>query len=100
MLDTLNTLRHEIIVFHIISRNEVDLDFKDYNTFEDLETGQTIQIDQAKSRIAYKTKLASYLEEMKMKMLDKRISYRTMCTDEPLDQALRDFLKQRSKLKI
>ena len=100
LLDTLNTLRHEILVFHILSRNEMDLDFKGYATFEDLETGQTLQIDQAKARAAYKHKLENHLEQTRIKMLDRRIYYRTITTDEPLDQALRDFLKQRSKLRI
>ncbi|MFC3366159.1 DUF58 domain-containing protein [Pedobacter fastidiosus] len=100
LLDTLNTLRHEIVVFHVVSRNEMELDFKGYTTFEDLETGQTIQIDQAKARSDYKNKLQLYLEETRIKMLDRRIYYRTVSTDEPLDQALRDFLKQRNKLRI
>jgi len=100
LLNTLNTLRHEIVVFHLLAKNELELDFKGYTTFEDLETGATIQIDQAKARNSYKSKLAMYLEETRIKMLDRRISYRMLSTDEPLDQALRDFLKQRSKLKI
>lgn len=100
LLDTLNTLRHEIVVFHVLAKNEVELDFKGYSTFEDLETGQTIQIDQVKARKAYKEKFTNYLEETRMKMLDRRIYYRTVFTDEPLDMALRDFLKQRSKLRI
>ncbi|KQM78540.1 hypothetical protein ASE74_13645 [Pedobacter sp. Leaf216] len=100
LLDTLNTLRHEIVVFHVLSKNELELDFKGYSTFEDLETGETIQIDQAKARVTYKNKLSAYLEETRIKMLDRRIFYRTISTDEPLDQALRDFLKQRSKLRI
>lgn len=97
LLDTLNTLRHEIVVFHVVSRNEMELDFKGYTTFEDLETGQTIQIDQAKARSDYKKKLHLHLEETRIKMLDRRIYYRMVSTDEPLDQALRDFLKQRNK---
>ncbi|WP_231460006.1 DUF58 domain-containing protein [Pedobacter sp. Leaf132] len=100
LLETLNTLRHEIVVFHLLAKNEIDLDFKGYTTFEDLETGQTIQIDQAKARQEYKTKLNAHLEDIRIKMLDRRISYRTLSTEEPLDEALRDFLKQRSKLKI
>ena len=100
LLDTLNMLRHEILVFHILSRNEINLDFNGYTTLEDLETGQTLQIDQEKARAAYKRKLENHLEETRMKMLDRRIYYRTITTDEPLDQALRDFLKQRSKLRI
>ena len=100
LLTTLNTLRHEIVVFHVLARNELELDYRGYTTFEDLETGKTIQIDQAKARTAYKNEFAKYLEEVKMKMLDSRIYYRTLVTDEPLDQALRDFLKQRNKLRI
>ena len=100
LLDTLNTLRHEIVVFHVLSRNELNLDFKGYSTFEDLETGETIQIDQTKARTNYQNKLNAYLEETRIKLLDRRIFYRTITTDEPLDQALRDFLKQRSKLRI
>ena len=100
LLDTLNTLKHEVVVFHLLSRNELDLSFKGYTTFEDLETGQTVQIDQSKARAAYKEKLDTYLEETRMKMLDRRIAYRVVCTDESLDQSLRDFLKQRSKLKV
>lgn len=100
LLDTLSTLRHEIVVFHVLSRNELDLDFKGYSTFEDLETGETVQIDQAKARADYTRKLTAYLEETRIQMLDRRIFYRTICTDEALDEALRDFLKQRSKLRI
>lgn len=100
LLDTLNTLRHEIVVFHLLGRNEMNLDFKGYTTFEDLETGETIQIDQVKARATYQEKLALYLEETKMKMLDRKIYYRTIVTDESIDQALRDFLKQRNKLRI
>ncbi|MDN3588961.1 DUF58 domain-containing protein [Pedobacter aquatilis] len=100
LLETLNTLRHEILVFHLLAKNEVDLDFKGYTTFEDLETGKTIQIDQAKARAEYKIKFSAHLEDIRVKMLDRRIAYRTISTEEPLDQALRDFLKQRSKLKI
>ncbi len=100
LLDTLNTLRHEILVFHILSKNELELNFKGYSTFEDLETGQTIQIDQTKARAAYREKLSQYLEQTRMQMLDRRIYYRTLTTDEPLDEALSGFLKQRSKLRI
>ncbi|WP_406826011.1 DUF58 domain-containing protein [Pedobacter sp. KACC 23697] len=100
LMDTLNTLRHEIVVFHVVARNELELDFKGYSTFEDLETGEMIQIDQEKARKDYKNKFAAYLAETRVNMLDRRISYRTICTDEPLEEALRDFLKQRSKLRI
>lgn len=99
LLDTLSS-RHEVLVFHLMSPNELELDFKGYSTFEDLETGRTIEINQDKVRAAYREKMASYLLETRMKLLDRHIFYRLMRTDAPLDQALRDFLNQRNKLKV
>lgn len=100
LLDTLNTLKHEVLVFHLMSPNEMTLDFKGYSTFEDLETGKTVQIDQESARTTYQANLKQYLDQVRAKMLDRRISYRMLQTDQPLDQALRDFLNQRNKLKI
>ena len=97
LLDTLNTLRHEVVTFHLMARNELNLDFKGYSSFEDLETGETLQIDQYTARKTYQESLKAHLENVRVKLLDRNIYYRMLCTDEPLDQALRDFLKQREK---
>jgi hypothetical protein len=99
LLDTLNTLKHEVVVFHLMARNELELDFKGYSSFEDLETGETLQIDQSTARKTYQENLNIHLENMRVKLLDKNIFYRMICTDEPLDVALRDFLKQREKVR-
>lgn len=100
MLDVAGTMKHEVIVFHLMSRNELELDFKGYSNFEDLETGETIQVDQESIRKTYLSNLQSYLEQVKRRALDKRIFYRMLSTDEPLDLAIRDFLNQRKKLKV
>lgn len=100
LLSQFNTLKHEVIIFHIMGRNELELDFKGYSTFEDLETGNTIEVDQAGTRKAYLANLNSYLEEVKTKALNRRAFYRLLSMDEPLDLAIRDFLNQRKKLTI
>ncbi len=100
LLDAAGTMKHEVIVFHIMSGNELSLNFEGYSNFEDLETGETIQIDQAAVRKSYLVKLEQYLEHVKQRALDKRIYYRMLRTDEPLDLAIRDFLNQRKKLKV
>ncbi len=99
LLDTLNTLKHEVVVFQIMASNEIELNFKGYTSFEDLETGKTIQIDQKVARNNYQLKLKNYLEAVRIKLLDKNIYYRMLRTDEPLDEALRNFLNQRNKLR-
>lgn len=100
MLDMAGTMKHEVIVFHLMSKNELELDFKGYSNFEDLETGETIQVDQGSIRKTYLANLQTYLEQVKKRALDKRIFYRMLSTDEPLDLAIRDFLNQRKKLKV
>ena len=99
-LDAINIMKHEVVVFHLMSPNELSLNFKGYNTFEDLETGQTIQIDQEKAQTVYKKNLEAHLEKIRAAMLDRRIFYRMLNTDVSLDIALRDFLNQRNKLKV
>jgi len=99
-LDAINIMKLEVVVFHLMSPNELSLNFKGYNTFEDLETGQTIQIDQEKAQTVYKKNLEAHLEKIRAAMLDRRIFYRMLNTDVSLDIALRDFLNQRNKLKV
>ncbi len=96
LLDTLNT-KHEVLVFHLMASNELELHFEGYTKFEDLESGEVITIDQNKARKVYKDDLTRHLAETRMKLLDRRIFYKMLRTDAPLDQALRDFLNQRNK---
>lgn len=98
LLDTLLPLRHEILVFHLLSNNELELDFKGFSSFEDLESGKIIQIDQKKSKMAYQERMADFLQRTRAEMLNRNIYYRSLNTNEALDQALRDFLNQRNKL--
>ena len=100
LLNALSALGHEIIVFHLIGRNELELDYRGFSSVQDWETGEIIRIDTASAMKVYQQKLEAYLNETKKKMLDKQIFYRLMPTDQSLDMALRDFLNQRNKLKI
>jgi uncharacterized protein (DUF58 family) len=97
LIDSLSMLKHEIIVFHLLAKNELELDYKGYNSLEDLETGEIIRIDSTASRKAYQQRMQDYLGNLRMQLLDRHIFYRMISTDQPLDQALRDFLNQRNK---
>jgi uncharacterized protein (DUF58 family) len=97
LLNTLAALKHEIIVFHLMGQNELDFDFKGYSTLEDLETGETIQVNTKRAKEIYTEKLQQHFAEIKSGLLSKRIAYRMLSTAQPLDEALRDFLVQRKK---
>lgn len=100
LLDSLAAMKHEIIVFHILGKNEIDFDYKDYSSFEDLETGEIIQINSVQIQNIYKERLQDYLSKLRYQLLNKSIFYRMISMDQPLDQALRDFLNQRNKLRV
>ncbi|RYE21057.1 MAG: DUF58 domain-containing protein [Sphingobacteriaceae bacterium] len=97
LLDRLSTLKHEIIVFHLMGKNELELDFAGYSTLQDLESGQTIQVNATQAKKIYQQKLNERLAYIKTQLLDRHIFYRLISMDQPLDLALRDFLNQRMK---
>jgi uncharacterized protein (DUF58 family) len=97
LLDSLAALKHELIVFQLIGKNELELDFSGYGALEDLETGETIQIDATQTKKMYKEKLDEYLAGIKSQLSAKRIKHNVISTSQPLDEALRNFLVQRNK---
>lgn len=97
LLSTLSALRHEIIVFHLMGSNELEFDFRGFTTLEDLETGETIQVNTQRARDDYHNKLQQHLAEVRGNLLAKRINYKMLSTAQPLDEALREFLVQRKK---
>jgi uncharacterized protein (DUF58 family) len=97
LLDSLSALKHEIIVFHLMGQNELDFNFEGYGALEDLETGEAIAINAKQATDEYKEALEKHLSAIRMHLLGKRIFYRMISTNQPLDEALRDFLVQRIK---
>lgn len=99
LLDTFCALKNEVIVFHLMAQNELNLDYKGFSELEDLETGNTVKIDVKTAKNLYQKNLSNHLNQIKLNLLDRHIYYRLINTSEPLDQALRDFLNQRNKQK-
>ena len=99
LLELLASLRHEIIVFHVMGRNELQRDYSGYSQVEDLETGERMPVAAVASGAdEYSERMRAWLAAVRMQCLDRRIAYQLMRMDQPMDQALRDFLKQRQQI--
>lgn len=98
LLELLASLRHEIIVFHVMGRNELEKDFGGYTEVEDWETGERLPVNGPQGQDLYTEKMQAWLAGVRLKLLDKQIAYQLMRMDQPLDQAIRDFLKQRQQI--
>jgi uncharacterized protein (DUF58 family) len=97
-ISRLKTLRNEVIVFHVMGKNELKLNQAGSFTFKDLESGRTLKVDTLAQQKEYVGKVEQWIAKTKSSLLERNISYYTIPMDENPDQVLRDFLKSRKLL--
>jgi uncharacterized protein (DUF58 family) len=91
--------RHEIIVFQIWAREELEFPFRQWTRFESMEhAGQHQLIDPATLRKAYLESLENYRAELKRGCHRHRIDLVPLVTDQPYAAALAEYLALRRKL--
>jgi uncharacterized protein (DUF58 family) len=86
---------HEVVLFQIVSRDEIDLPYRQDLEFTDLETGQRLAINAGLARRDYKDAVAAFLERTRMHAGAQGFQYSLVVTDTPPDHALRNFLLAR-----
>lgn len=97
-LATLEALGHEVLVLHLMARNELDFDYRGDLAFEDLETGATVGGDAEAMRAGYLDRLHRGLESWRVELLEMGVTYELLAIDRPVDRALRSFLLRRGRL--
>lgn len=97
-ISRLKTSRNEVIVFHLMGKDEHDLSYEGAFTFEDLETGARVKVDTAVKQKAYKQLMDEWIGTVRNTLLEKGISYTLVTLDAPVENTLRDFLKARKQL--
>lgn len=90
--------RHEVIVFHVFDKAELELPFKDTIAFHDLETDERIQIDPAYIRDAYLEQIREFTETYRRQCAESQIDYIMTDTSVPYDFMLSRYLAKRNRL--
>jgi uncharacterized protein (DUF58 family) len=90
--------RHEVILFHVFDKAEIDFPFRDVTAFCDLETGRRVQVDPAYVRPAYLEQMAAFLALYRRACAEARIDYVLTDTSVPYDFMLSRYLAKRSRL--
>ena len=98
LVKALKALRHEVLVFHLMARDELDFTWEGDVLFEDLESGKTVRASASEMRPAYLRRLAADLERRRSRLLEFGVAYQMIALDEPLDVALRGFLLRRREM--
>jgi uncharacterized protein (DUF58 family) len=88
---------HEVNVFQIMSRAELEFPFRRDLTFTDLETGRELPVNAGTVRTAYKDAVAAFLERWRARAAAEGFQYSLIVTDTAPDRALRNFLMRRHR---
>ncbi len=87
---------HEILVFQIWDRDELEFPFKSWTQFESLETaGAKHLLDPALLREAYLANLEKFRDELTRGCRRHKIDLAPFCTDQPCADALAHYLSRR-----
>lgn len=90
--------RHEMIVFQIWDRDELDFPFRQWTRFDCLEKDNIKQlVDPSHLRGAYLENVRRFREELKEGCSRNRIDLVPMVTDDPYSEALARYLSLRRK---
>jgi uncharacterized protein (DUF58 family) len=90
--------RHEVIVFHVLDRAEIEFPFRETASFRDLETGDLIQVDPAYVRDDYRRRMDAFLDRHRRICADCQFDYVLAETSVPLDHMLSRYLEKRNRL--
>jgi uncharacterized protein (DUF58 family) len=89
---------HEVIIFQLWDRDELEFPFRQWTKFINLEAlGESHLVDPASVRRAYMENLARYEDEMKVGCRRNRIDIVKLVTDEPYAEALSKYLAYRMR---
>ena len=87
---------HEVVVFHVLSRDEVELPFRDDVELEDPETGRLVLSNGATAGRPYREAISAFLERWRTRCATYGIDYVRLFTDTPLETGLRAYLRRRA----
>lgn len=90
--------KNEVLLLHVMARNELEFGHQGFLAFEDLESGRIVEVEAEQARKAYLAGLARRLDDLKQHLHEQNITCERFVSDQPLDFALRSYLVQRMKM--
>lgn len=93
----LRRCKQDVVVFHVLHRDELDFPFRGTVRFDDLESTDRREIDAGLLRRRYMEKLAAFRRELAAACGHARADLVPVVTDESLTTALRQYLLRRSR---
>jgi uncharacterized protein (DUF58 family) len=87
---------HDVVVFHVLTPDELEMPARGATEFEDVETGARVMAG-ADSVRAYTARMAAFVERWRTRCAQYGVDYVLVRTDAPLDMTLRGYLLRRGR---
>jgi len=88
--------KHEVIVFHVFDKAEIDFPFREITSFYDLETNQRLQIDPVYVRDVYVEQIEAFIETYRRACAETNVDYVMTDTSVPYDFMLSRYIAKRN----
>ncbi len=89
--------KHDVVVYHVLDRAEIEFPFRDVGNFEDLETGETLITNPREIREAYQEGMAEFLFTCQRICAGLDIEYILATTDKPVGPFVQEHLIRRRR---
>lgn len=94
----LKFLKHDVIVFHTMDHQELNLDYEGLIQFEDLESKARMRTFPRSVREKYRQRVAEFLDDIERSTRKNDVDYCLLDTSKPLDRALIAYLAKRRRM--
>ncbi len=86
---------NDVVLFHILDPEEIRPVLNGPALLVDLETDQEIEVIPEYTKTTYRAKMEAHIEQLRSRSRGAGMDYRLLVTDQPLDEALREYLSLR-----
>ena len=90
--------KQEVILFHILDRNELEFEFENRTKFVDMESGEEITTDPWHIKNEYKNLILDIQKYHRRNCRLNKIDYVPLYTDDSLDKGLSEYFNKRQRL--
>jgi uncharacterized protein (DUF58 family) len=101
VMEAVKPLRYrgnDLIVFHVLDPSEIDFNFDEPSSFQDLESGDQIPVVPTALAEQYRALVQEHIAALSSRFSENRIDYTLINTATPLDYALFKYLSTRQRL--
>jgi uncharacterized protein (DUF58 family) len=88
---------HEVMIFHVLDPDEIEMPFEDSVLFKDIEGDEQLHAEPWAFRKAYKAAMEAFIEDVRRRCRTRGVDYLMVQTDEDLGVVLSHYLHARQR---